>query len=864
MAEISLDQAIAIQRRGDLAEAERQFVQILKSEPNNALALFHLGTIFCQNGRFGEGIELFRKSIALNSRSARAFSFLGLALARVGQTAEAIDSFDRAIACEPAFAEAHGNRADLLAQLGRHAEAIEGYQRALAISPGSAEDHCNLGVLLQDVHRHEDAVGYFDQAIRLRPDFAEAHLNRANALARLDRYDEAVKGYDKALALRSGWPEASFYRGNTLRKLGRADEALLAVDTALARMPQFLPGLKARALILIDLGRENDALATLDQALSLKADDVDALVNRGAVLSGLSRHHEALKSFAIALRINPNSVAALNNQAIALVAIGCASEALDSSARAMSIDPSNADAKINQANALSQLFRRKEALALYDEVLGAQPGNIVALANRAAAFERDGQFERAIQDLEGVLKVEPDHAFAFGLLCQCRLAICRWDGFDDLRREMMRHVREDISQINPMVLLGYGVPLQEQLDGTKRYVRDRVPRNQVSGERNNRTSRNKLRVAYLSPDFRVHPVGLSIVNLFENHDRSLFEVIAISYGPDDGSDIRARVVRGVDCFIDAATMSDEAVARILLEREIDIAVDLAGYTDRSRPAILSGHAAPVQVNYLGFPATMGSDFIDYVVADHVVAPADQQSFFSECIVQMPHCFFVTGPHKAQSHSPSSRREMELPERAFVFANFNNHTKLTPTVFEIWMKLLNEIDGSVLWLQRPNAIAIKNIQGAAVAAGVEPSRIIFAKRMQSHEDHLARLALADLFLDTLPYNAHTTATDALWSGLPVLTCAGEAFAGRVAASMLHAVDLPDLVTATLDEYHAMALRLARDATLLQSFRSRLTEARSAGKLFDTAKFCRALEDAYWAMWERWKSGEAPRGFAVESR
>jgi predicted O-linked N-acetylglucosamine transferase (SPINDLY family) len=353
-----------------------------------------------------------------------------------------------------------------------------------------------------------------------------------------------------------------------------------------------------------------------------------------------------------------------------------------------------------------------------------------------------------------------------------------------------------------------------------------------------------------------------MAELFERHDRSRFEIIGVSFGEDDKSKMRKRLVAAFDEFYDVSEKSDEEVATLLHDLQVDIAIDLKGHTQESRPGILAYRPAPIQTSYLGFPGTMGTEFIDYIIADKTVAPFEHQPFYTEKIVHLPDCYQVNDSKRRIAERTPMRQEAGLPETGFVFCCFNNNWKITPDVFGVWMRLLHAVEGSVLWLLGDNESAERNLRKEAQARGIDPARLVFAGRLPL-EDHLARHRLADLFLDTLPVNAHTTASDALWAGLPVLTCEGTAFAGRVAASLLNAIGLPELVTHRIEDYEALALRLAKDPCLLEGYRNRLATNRLTHPLFDTDRFRRHLEAAYLQLWEIWQRGEQPRSFAVEA-
>ena len=378
--------------------------------------------------------------------------------------------------------------------------------------------------------------------------------------------------------------------------------------------------------------------------------------------------------------------------------------------------------------------------------------------------------------------------------------------------------------------------------------------------RSERYHHDKIRIAYLSTDFRAHAVAFLIVGIFEHHDKDRFETIAISFSRDDKSETRTRIETAFDRFIDVQEMSDSEVAALMREMEIDIAIDLNGYTGDSRTAILAHRPAPVQVNYLGYPGTMGAPYIDYIIADRMVIPEAQQNHYSEKIVYLPDAYQANDRKRRVADRTPTRSEAGLPERGFVFASFNNTYKIGPEVFDVWMRLLRSIEGSVLWLLEDNAIAGANVKREAQARGVAPERLVFAPRNKPDE-HLARHRLADLFLDTLPYNAHTTASDALWMGLPLVTCPGNTFPGRVAASLLNAIGMPQLVTASLAEYEALARKLAGDPAALAAIKAKLAVNRDTHPMFDTARFAGYLESAYVTMWERQQRGDVPASFLV---
>jgi protein O-GlcNAc transferase len=411
-------------------------------------------------------------------------------------------------------------------------------------------------------------------------------------------------------------------------------------------------------------------------------------------------------------------------------------------------------------------------------------------------------------------------------------------------------------------LLGYFDDPLLQLQCAKNFVVDKVPLLPPPLWTGATWCHGKMRIAYISADLRDHAVALLSAELFELHDRERFEVIGVSFGRDDHSELRARLVKAFDRFYDVRRKSDEEVAKLLHDLRVDIAVDMTGHTRDGRTGIFAYRPAPIQVSYLGFLATSGADFIDYIIADAFVLPFDQQPYYTEHIVHLPDCFQVNDSKRQVASRMPTRQELGLPNDGFVFCCFNNSWKIAPPMFDIWMRVLKATDRSVLWLLSAHAAVDANLRREAQERGVDPGRLKFARTV-GYADYLARCRLADLFLDTLPYNAGATASDALWSGLPIITCPGQAFTARMAGSLLHAMGLPELVTRSLADYEALALRLAKDHSHLEGYRNRLAKNRLTHPLFDSDRFRRHIEAAYLQMWEIWQRNEQPRSFAIEA-
>jgi len=630
----------------------------------------------------------------------------------------------------------------------------------------------------------------------------------------------------KALQTNPHSPEALNSHANVLWSLKRLDEALATCERSLAIRPGYAEALNNRGNILHELARPEEALASYDKALALKPDYANALVNRSDILLDLHRFDEVLRDCNRALAIRPNFAKALVNRALVFEHLRRYDDALASLEQALKIDQTKGQAYNCLGNVLYRLRKYDAAIASYRRALDINP-------------------------LDGTAR-------SFYVLLKRQ--ICDWTTALQDEKDLVAAVGSGVTHIVPWVIISTIDDPAIQLEAGRRYVADTKFNRQTALAAPSRMARDKIRIAYVSADFRDHTMSVSLAQLFELHDRGRYETYGLSIGGDDGSDMRKRIMRSFDHFLDAQAMSDLEVTRQIEAFGIDIAVDLAGFTDGCRPAILARRPAPVQVNYLGYVGTMGADFIDYILVDPVLVPPDQQAFFAEKLVHLPECYLPSDTTRAIAEPGQPRSAYGLPDGGFVFACFNNSYKITSPIFAVWMRLLQAVEGAVLWVRSDNEWTLGNLRREAEARGVAPDRIIAAGRCPLPE-HLARFRLANLFLDTLPYTAHSTAVDAMWAGLPVLTCAGRSYAARSAASLLTAIGLFELVTSSLDEYEALALKLARDPALLVELRDRLARNRSSSPLFNTPRLCRHIESAYEEMHGRWLRGEPARAFSV---
>ena len=783
--------------RKNTKDALRLFDRALRISPHNADILADKGNVLTQLGQHHDALLCYQQAVSVNDGHWRALQNQGATLLLLKRFAEALDTFDRLLRIVPNHAPAFNNRGEALKELGRDEEAVASYRQATVLDPQNMEAWSNLGDGLFKLKRHDEAFGAYDKALALKPDLAEAWLGRGNVCFDLKRYDEAASAYDKALSLKPDLAEAWLGRGNVFNKLKRRDEAFGAYDKALGLKADLAGAWLGRGNVFYERGRYEEAFAAYDKTLALKPDLADAWLGRGNVFFELKRNDDALGAYDKALAHKSDL----------------------------------AEAWLGRGNVFFRLKRYDEASDAYDKALSLDPGLI---------------------GLEG-------------LRLHTKMHLCDWNSFDADCAHLDSSVRNGNANATPLPFLATSSSPDDQLQCAKLWIAEKYPASEKPVWQGARFSHDRIRVAYVSADFRHQPMSYLLAGLFECHDRSRFEIVAISLGPDDKSEIRKRLETAVERFIDVRESSDDQIAGLISDSEVDILIDLMGFTAMARTGIFARRPAPIQVSYLGYPGTLGADYVNYILADRIVVPqADYHRYF-EKVVSLPDSYYPTSyqindAKRSGAERAFTRAELGLPATGFVFCCFNNAYKILPHVFDCWMRVLSQVDGSVLWLLTDNATAKNNLRREAEARGVNSARLIFANSMPQ-PDHLARHRLADLFLDTLPYNAHTTASDALWMGVPVLTLGGETFAGRVAASLLTAIHLPELITTTPEAYERMAVDLATHPEKLAVVKRKLGENRLTTPLFDTKLFTKHIEAAYTAIYQRHQAGLAPDHVAV---
>jgi protein O-GlcNAc transferase len=712
-----------------------------------------------------------------------------------------------------------------LHRAGRLGEAQQLYEQVLRASPKHFDALYLLGLVNAATGNADRAIALIKSALELNPDSSMALYNLGVIFHGRKQIDEAIDCFRKAVQINPAFAEAYNNLGNALNESGLADEAVQRYEQALSVNPNYAEALNNLGNIFRTRQNFSGAIGTYQKALSINPRYLDALMNLGNVFVVLKRFNDAIETFG----------------------------------KAAALAPGNAQLFNNLGNALAELKRFPEAIASYRQSLEIAPDNADTHYNIGVALLQNSDPGQAAIHLKQVLVIRPGHEDAFGMLLRSAMHACDFRELQALRRDLAARISDDRFFVDPFIFIGINTSPSDELKCAKNFAHNRIAITPAALYRGAEYHHKKIRIAYLSADFHEHATAYLMAELFETHDRGSFEVIGVSFGPDDRSPMRQRLAAAFDRFLDVRTNTDEEVSKLLLELQIDIAIDLKGYTEGARMGIFARRPAPIQVSYLGYPGTTGAPFIDYVIGDRFVTPFEHQEFFTEEIVQLPDSYQVNDSKRLISPKVPTRKECGLPEHGFVFCCFNKSSKILPEVFDVWMRLLHAVDGSVLWLMGEN----KNLREQAGIRGITPDRLVFAPRA-SLDEHLARHRLADLFLDTLPYNAHTTASDALWAGLPVITCLGRTFAGRVGASLLNASGMPELITNSFDEYEALARRLALDQEALNDIKEKLSRNRITCPLFDTGRFRAHIEKAYMTMLEQHRRGEPPKAFAVPPR
>lgn len=772
-----------------------------------------------------------------------------------GQLVPAKGVYEQILAVRPEHADALQMLGLVAYQMGQPKQAASLMSQAVAIDPRNAGAQCNLGNVLKDLGQFDQALNHYNLALEAKPDMVQVYSNRGIVLRELGQLNESIASFDHAVELHPEYAEAYSNRATTLIEMGRLDDALSDCDRAIAIRPVLAEAYSTRSRVWVKRQQYDRALSDGTQVIQLRPQSADAFISRAQIRIACKQFIEALEDCEQALSLNHQSIDFLCVKAHTLLELKRANEALSVVKTVLSVQPEHVQAQILNALSFRMLRRWPEALDSYERLAQSCPDDVKVHLGHAQVLREMKMHEQAVVAFDRVIALDPEFAGVKGFRLYSAMHVCDWHQFDEQVAEIEAMIRAMRPVAQPFSILA-ATSSAEVLQIAARLLVQREYSAPSSLSPLQRYPRHdKIRVGYFSADFHNHATTYLMAELLELHDREHFEWFGFSFGISVQDEMRQRVSSGFDHFYDVSDKSDEQIVELARSLEIDIAIDLKGFTADSRTRIFALRAAPIQVNYLGFPGTMGAGFIDYIVADSVLIPPGSEVYCDEKVAYLPGSYQCNDSKRVISDHPFTRAEVGLPDGAMVYCAFNNNFKITPAVFDTWMRILKQVDRSVLWLLEDNEVARRNLIKEAGKRGIEESRLVFAPRMDLPL-HLARHRMADLFLDNLPCNAHTTASDSLWAGLPLLTCAGEAFTGRVAASLLQAVGLPDLVVSDLAEYERLAVELGRQPAQLMAIRERLKQNLQGCSLYDTRTYARHLESAYQRMYDRERADLKP--------
>jgi len=815
---VELTLAQALERAGQLAasgktsEARAIYTAILKAVPDHKVAKKALAELGPKQPQAVNPSKVDQEAL--------------IALFNQGQFTQAVAQAEAMAQSFPKSFFVWNLLAAAQASLGETEKALEGFRKTIELNPNYADGHSNLGAMLVRQGKLAEAAASFKRTLQIKPDYAEAYNNLGNILKGQGKLDEALESYKRALEIKPNYPVAYNNLGNALKDQGKLDEAV----------------------------------ASCKRALEIKPDFAEAYINLGNALKEQGKLDEAVASYKQALEIKPDYPVAYNNLGTVLTKQGKLDEAVASYKRALEIKPDYAEAHNNLGTALTEQGKLDEAVASYKRALEIKPDYPVAYNNLGTVLTKQGKLDEAVASYKRALEIKPDYAVAEAQMRHQQQHMCDFTLYTGLKEVAQRLDTSD-EAIPPFIQLSWQDNAAAQLHRSQRFAKTNYPTASPAPIAKPPTVRpERLRVGYFSADFHNFPGMYLMARMLEIHNRNAFEIFAYSYGPQKNDEMRRRIRDGVDHFVDIAGQTDQSIQSQAKSDKIDIAIHRNGYTTSSRTEIFVNRLAPIQISYLGYPGSLGAEFIDYIVADPIVVPAEQRQFYSERIIYLPDTYQPTDNTRQIASINTKRAEFGLPEKGVVFCCFNNSFKISPHEFDIWMRLLSKVGGSVLWLLEGNEWAAKNLRLEAENRGINPDRLVFAKRLPQVE-HLARHKHIDLFLDTFNYNAHTTASDALWAGLPVVTKAGEQFSARVAASVLDAVGLPELITASEDEYEQLAFELATKPRKLKTLKRKLAKNIASQPLFDTERYTRNFEAGLQKAYNLYFEGKRPEDIWV---
>ena len=754
------------------------------------------------------------------------FNLVGACYKALGQLQGAAKMFETAVTIKPNYAEAHKNLGITLKELGEFDAAVVSLRKAIIIDSEYIDAHYNLAITFKDYDHFNDAVNSYKRVLEINPNFAEAHNNLGNVFKDLEQLDEAVKSYKKAIIINPNFAEAHNNLGNVFKDLKQLDEAVKSYKKAISCNQNLSDPHYNLGIVLKKMRQLEDAAQSLNNSIIIKPDFAEAHNNLGSCFILLGQMTLAIECYEKAIEIKPDYAEAHNNLGNVFNALGKFKGGVKCFKKAILIDPYFAEAHSGLGDAYKKLKKRDKALLYY----------------------------------ESAEEIKPDMDFILGEIVNTKMHLNIWDDLLGHLKDIKKKIANNEKAIDPFNLMGLVDDPALQRRATEIRVNSAYPNSDVLPKIDYYSKHKKIRIGYFSGDFRIHPVAYLTAELYEVHDRDHFEIHAFSFGPDTKDELNLRIKAGVDHFHDLRSMSHKKITLLARSLEIDIAVDLSGLTEKARTDVFAMKVAPIQLSYIGYLGTMGADYYDYLIADEMMIPKKNQKYYAEKIVYLP-SFQVNDSTESIPKITLTRKDLGLPKEGFIFCCFSNTFKITPKTFDSWARILKNVEGSVLMIYAANELSKTNLTKEIIKRGIDSSRLIFGDSFDRPK-YLARYRVADLFLDTQPYNAGTTASDALRMGLPMLTLKGQSYQSRMGASIVNALDLPELITNTSEEYESLAIKLAIDPVKFKAIKDKLVDNLPKALLYDTPLFSKHLELAYTKMYENFHSGLDPDHIYLE--
>ncbi|KAL9431544.1 hypothetical protein AB3S75_026687 [Citrus x aurantiifolia] len=864
--------------------------EALRLEPRFAECYGNMANAWKEKGDIDLAIRYYLVAIELRPNFADAWSNLASAYMRKGRLNEAAQCCRQALALNPLLVDAHSNLGNLMKAQGLVQEAYSCYLEALRIQPTFAIAWSNLAGLFMESGDLNRALQYYKEAVKLKPTFPDAYLNLGNVYKALGMPQEAIVCYQRAVqtrpnAIAFGNLASTYYeRGNlasTYYERGQADMAILYYKQAIGCDPRFLEAYNNLGNALKDVGRVDEAIQCYNQCLSLQPSHPQALTNLGNIYMEWNMLPAAASYYKATLAVTTGLSAPFNNLAVIYKQQGNYADAISCYNEVLRIDPLAADGLVNRGNTYKEIGRVTDAIQDYIRAITIRPTMAEAHANLASAYKDSGHVEAAIKSYKQALLLRPDFPEATCNLLHTLQCVCSWEDRDRMFSEVEGIIRRQVNMsvipsVQPFHAIAYPIDPMLALEISRKYAshcsiiasRFALPpfNHPVPIPIRHDGGLRRLRVGYVSSDFGNHPLSHLMGSVFGMHNKENVEVFCYALSPNDGTEWRQRTQSEAEHFVDVSAMSSDMIAKLINEDKIQILINLNGYTKGARNEIFAMQPAPIQVSYMGFPGTTGASYIDYLVTDEFVSPLRYAHIYSEKLVHVPHCYFVNDYKQKNMdvldpNCQPKRSDYGLPEDKFIFACFNQLYKMDPEIFNTWCNILRRVPNSALWLLRFPAAGEMRLRAYAVAQGVQPDQIIFTD-VAMKQEHIRRSSLADLFLDTPLCNAHTTGTDILWAGLPMITLPLEKMATRVAGSLCLATGLgEEMIVNSMKEYEERAVSLALDRQKLQALTNKLKSVRLTCPLFDTARWVKNLERSYFKMWSLHCSGQKPQHFKV---